>query len=557
MKKNYFKNLFLSQKFLQNIPHLPDPEDIPGGPGTGGSTPPPTYIPGLVGYSVNRYTTNVAVTEEMKVIDFINEVLFPASRMFMSQGANGKLRIHNKKPTSWGLVTEELSVAETALDVDDVRAWIADSANLLLIDPYTVNSEIKAIDEVEYSTAQNGVSLTASGNISIAGFSGAGGTTPATATATIDDKNTGVASNLTLDGVAFAFTASSSDTESGIAAFLAVAINAHPKTARRFIASASGDVLTIKGKFGVITLTTPLSQAHAAPVANPTTSPVGTATASGTLAAGEYKFAYSFVNHRGQTLLSPVGSVTISANEKITMSPVTPPAGYTVNWYIQPAAGSERLRLHSNNDGSGFVINELPLLTASLPPDFNRTGAEVMRVMASFSDRSSARSKRSNSNVLRATYEWLLGNRNKSVNRVDLKYRDARQDYRLIDLRISDNENIAKIKKTANREFNGQAIDNTFQALRIGLSLLAEYQSADFFYKWSSTREALLLEEGDVVAITDNSSGVVNLPVMIEELAFDPKDASIPRVNFTGRKYSSTLYDDSISDRTIPVIIEG
>lgn len=168
-----------------------------------------------------------------------------------------------------------------------------------------------------------------------------------------------------------------------------------------------------------------------------------------------------------------------------------------------------------------------------------------------------ARAKRAGSNVLRATYEWLLGNRNKSINRIDLKYRDALQDYRLIDLRISDNANIAKIKKTSNLEVNGQGIDNTFQATRIGLSLLAEYLDADFFYRWTATRAALLLEEGDVVAITDNSSGVVNLPVMIEELNYDPKEGSIPRVGLTGRKYMTSLYDDSIADRKTPMVIEN
>src|SRR5690242_7371180 len=101
-----FKNLFLSQTFLQNVPANPPVDDTPGGgttPGSGNPTQPPSYVPGFLGYSVNRYTTNVAVTEEMKVVDFINEVLFPASRMFANQNEKGQLRLRNKKPTTWGL----------------------------------------------------------------------------------------------------------------------------------------------------------------------------------------------------------------------------------------------------------------------------------------------------------------------------------------------------------------------------------------------------------------------------------------------------------------------
>lgn len=553
--QNILKQLFLSQKTLCSI--TPDPEtpgDVPGEGGTG--TTPPTYVPGYLGYSVKRHTTNVAVTEEMKVTDFINEVLFPASRMFVTQGANGKLRLRNKKPTTWGLATEEILTDATQINVDDVRDWIDNPNNLVLLDPYTTASEIHTIDSVSYSEDQNDVDLTASVNLTVVGFSGASGATPATATVTVDDIAEGDDSDLTLDGIAIEFNATSADTVEGIAAFLTAAINAHPKTARRFFASVVDDTITITGKFGTITFNEEVLNDHSAPVANPTTAATLTATASGSLKAGVYKLAYSFVNSRGQTLLSPVQSVTLADGEKIAVDAITPPAGCSVNWYIQPQPGSKKLRLHSTNDGSSFEIDSLPLLTATLPPDFNRTGAELMRVMASFTDRDNARSGRSLSNVLRASYEWLLGNRNKSINRIDLKYRKAFDDYRLIELRVSDLDNIAKIKKTLNLEVNGQAIDNDFQAVRIATSLLAEYRDADFYYTWKSTREALLLEEGDVVAITDRSSGVINLPVMIESLDFDVANFSIPRVKFTGRKYSSSLYDDSITDRKIPVLIE-
>jgi hypothetical protein len=124
-------------------------------------------------------------------------------------------------------------------------------------------------------------------------------------------------------------------------------------------------------------------------------------------------------------------------------------------------------------------------------------------------------------------------------------------------LRISDKDHIAKVKKTTNLEVNGQAINNTFQAVRIGTGLLAEYRDADFFYTWSSTREALLFEEGDVVAIIDAGAGVVNLPVMIQAISLDPGNAGLPKVSFTAQKFSNYLYDDSINERIVPIVIES
>jgi hypothetical protein len=59
-----------------------------------------------------------------------------------------------------------------------------------------------------------------------------------------------------------------------------------------------------------------------------------------------------------------------------------------------------------------------------------------------------------------------------------------------------------------------------------------------------------------VVCITDEGSGVVNLPVSIEEISMEFPNASMPRVSFTGMKYSTTLYDDSVVERTIPVVSE-
>lgn len=508
-----------------------------------------------------RYTSNVVVSQPIEILDLLNEVIFPGSRMYMTQGANGKIRLHNKKPVDWALGTAAFPIGDTVLDVDDVSAWISDLKYFLLIDPHTNDSEVRAVTDANYSTAQNSVTLTTSHTgteFTVTGFSGSdGNSTPATASIVVNTFTASTTYTVTLDGVAIVFTPSASDTVASISSFLAGALRGHPNLNRKFTITWDGtDTVDLVGRFGTLTINSGLTLAHVAPVANPTADPVLTPTASGSFAAGDYQVAYAFRNEHGQTLLSTYETVTLTANQKISVSAITPPAGCTVVWYTVPEEGSTKLRYHSENDGSAFVIDTLPLLSASLPPDLNRTGTEVMRIKAVFSDRGEVRSAIGSSNVLRGSFEWMLGNRRKVVNRIDLQYRDASQDWRLVELRLRDDAHIAKIKKVENEEVNGQAIDNYFQAYRITAGLLAEKRDADFFHKWSATRTALLLEEGDVVAITDDGAGVINFPVWIQDISLSIPNAGMPRASFVGMKYANTLYDDSVVERAIPVISE-
>lgn len=529
-----------------------------GGGGGGGGEPPPGTLPGLAGWLRPRYSSNLVVNEEIKLIDLIHEVIAVSSRHYLSMGSNGKIRLQNKKPVDWGLSTGAYAINDTSIAIDDVRAWIASVKGYLLIDPYTAQSEVRKVIDADYSTAQNSITLTQTGVLfTISGFSGCdGNTTPATATLTIGTPVASTTYAIQLDGIEISFTPSASDTAVTVGSFLTGSIMSHPKLQRRFIATWNGsNVITIKGKFGTLDLDSALGLAHAAPVINPVTAPTLTA-ASGALAAGVYKVAYAYKNARGQTLLSKYKSITLTANQKITVSAISLPGGTTVVWYVVCEAGSSKLRYHSENNGASFDITSLPLLTASLPPDLNRTGAEVMRIQAVFSDRANTRTGRLGSNVIRVSYEWLLGNREKSINRIDFKYRDSGQDWRLVELRLRDDAHIAKTKKVSNLEINGQAVDNYFQAYRLTSSLLAELRDADFFYKWSATREALLLEEGDVCAVTDDSSGVINLPIRLESIEMDISNAGLPKNSFIGRKYYTQLYDDSPNDVNKPIVIE-
>lgn len=533
----------------------------------GGGWPPdldplPAALPGLGEYLRRRYTCNVVVNEQLSGLDLLNEVIFVTSRLFMTQGSNGKIRLHNKKPTDNALGLSAFDAGDIIIEVDNVEPWVADTSKLLLIAPHTNDSEVRAVVEAVYPTSQNSITLTSSDDaeIDVTAFSGAdGATTPATATIDVVAITADEEYTITIDGTPIVFIPSSGDTTESVAGFLAGAVAGHPAVNRRFAVEwASGSsTVTLTAISGTLELDAALSNAHTAPVANPTDAPVATETASGTLPAGAYRIAYSWFNEQGETMLSPFAVVTIAANKRIAIDTIfTTPTGCNYHWYMSPEAGSNRLRYLTSTDGLAFIIDSLPLLSAPLPPDLNRTGAEVMRVQMSFSDRAEPRANVDGSNVMRGSIEWLIGDRKKTANVIEMDYRESAEDYRLVPLRIRDDEHIAKIQKAVKEEVNGQGIDNYFQAIRIATGLLNEFIDANFFYKWTASREALLLEEGDVVCITDDGAGVYNLPVWIEEIDLAMMGAGLPKATLTGSIFNNRLWDDSPVERRLRPVSE-
>lgn len=545
------------------------PDSGEGDPGGGDPTNP---LPGLANFVTKRYTSNVAVTEQMSALDFLYDVLFVAHRGYIRQSQAGRLGIKIKKPVPYGFATDAISANDTSLSFDNVKDWIGTTDTLLLLAPHTNKSEMHRVTSANYSTDQNSVTISTTGGLfSKVDFSGCdGGDTPATAHITVTAATAATSCSITIKGVTFEFITTDSDTVETIAAYIAGIIRAHPALNRQIeVSYTSGDTVNLTARFGTFTVAPAILNNHDAPLADPVTAPTLTASGSGsTLLAGSYAVAYSAVNDEGETLLSKYKQVTLTAGQDLVISTISLPTGATsINWYVSPEPGSLQLRYAKTTDGTGFTIdgstNKLPLLSATLPPDLNRTGAEAMRVSAIFTDRAEDRTSLGQANVLKASYSWFLGNRSDTVNRIDLKYRDASQDYRLIELRVRDDDSIAKVGGVKNKEFNGQAINNTDQATRIASGLLAELQDADFFYKWKSVRDpdggqvALLLEEGDVVACTDDGSGVYNIPVIIEEIEYSIDTGSMPVPEFTARKYSSRLYDDSIAEASIPIVSEA
>lgn len=520
--------------------------------------PPPLPSDPELSFSLRRrYTCNVAVSDQMKLTDFLYNQIFTTARMYLGQDEEGRLKLKAKKPVDSTLINGAVGTDE--IPVEDVRKWIADKSQFLLVDASTANAELKEVIGARYS--DDAPSITVGFNLNTSGFSGGDGESiPMAALVTVDEELELLETSIDLNGFTIQFPIGNSDNPTTVSGYLYAAINAHPRLNKQFSAEwVDGDSVRIYYNAGVLSIDSDLALPHPQGLANPTVAPTVTVDDGGEIDAGSYFLTYTFRNERGETAPAPYGFAAVfsGSDKKFIVSDVTKPAGALgVRWYASATKNSRLLRFIKETDGTGFELPSLPLMTGQNAPDHNRTAGEVMRIAAAFSDKAQPLSKADKSNVMKASFKWRLGNRAEATNFVVLKFRDPTQDFRLITLNLKDEAHIEKVRKTNKKEIDGQAIDNFSQAYRVASSILAEQLDADFFYEWGADREALLLEEGDVVCISDTGSGVVNLPVRIESLNFS-FDGGFPVVNFTGRKYGTTLYDDSTIDRQIPIIISA
>lgn len=163
---------------------------------------------------------------------------------------------------------------------------------------------------------------------------------------------------------------------------------------------------------------------------------------------------------------------------------------------------------------------------------------EVLKIAMSFDDRNI---------VSGVTYP--LSDRQPSANRITIKYVDAPAGFEARELRINDFENQAKVHKVNNVDLDGAAIDNYFQAWRIGQWRRAKIRDLGKFVEFRADIKATLLEIGDVIAVTATECGLLAAPFRVIDIAFEEND----EVVITGQAYSSDIYSDTAPQTTASV----
>lgn len=530
------------------LPELPiEPPDRGPGGGTGPVAP---------GFTLRRrYTCNVVISEQHKIVDFLFKVLFPSARIYLTQTAKGKVAIRVAKPVDTTYVLDSSSVGANQIAVFDVEPWRDSTIGYVLVGANLATGELRAVTDANYTTASNSITL-AGTNLTVSGATLTGANNADnTASGTVTVPNTTGPKSLVINGYEISYAPRMGDTIETIAGFLWGAVRAHPVLQKYIRAEWSGAVVTLYSKLGSLALDSALANAHSQGIASPSTAPTIAAAAGGNLGAGNWKVSYSYRTALGETLSSAHAAVTLTANQKINVTGVTPPVGASVNWYCSVAGGTTlRLRRVFSNDGSGFTIDaaDLPNLNSPPEPLYNSTAEEILRVRYSFTDAGSVQVAQASSNVLRSTFKWGPMNRDKSINRVDLKFRDSVRDFKLTELRIKDSEHINRVKKVNPKEVRGDCIDNFHQARRIANAELALARDGNLYTALGADGEALLLEEGDVVCVTDSSGGFVNLPVRIEDKNIAVSNGNA-KANFVARRYQSSFYDDDVTEKTLPI----
>lgn len=272
-----------------------------------------------------------------------------------------------------------------------------------------------------------------------------------------------------------------------------------------------------------------------------------TATASGNLTGGD-----STKPDRAVVTLG--GSVSAGAKVTITldgqMLDYTAQAGDDMRGiagYLSALVnGHSRLRRYVRavwNDGLTITLEtKIGVLTleSNLAANHNAT-EEVIRIAAAFGGASPYDQK-----ILENTFEWPLGSRQSATNQVYGAYRSVVNDWST-DKIVRDSTAHQKQTHTLKKEeINLSAVDTAHQAARLLKIALGKKRLCDWFCDFSATGDALLLDVGDVIAVSHytGAGNIQSIPVVIEDLTLDKEQRS----KIIGRLYKSEIYDDTINE---------
>lgn len=361
-----------------------------------------------------RYTTNFTISEDVKGVDLIYKTIFPTFKGFMRVNKHGKYEIHSEKSADATRLRAPIAVGATTALVLDVTPWKTGPDLLtgrLLTGFGLTTSEVRDLLSADFSTSGNAVTLEATDSgTTTATASGAtlsGGSTSVQASGTVTVGGTPAAGDTisaVIDGIEVSYTLKATDTTETAAAMLSAFINATPRLKpyiKAFWDVADPSVVTVKCLHGALNLTSTTGfptflKAHGGPIADPSVAPTAVGSAGGSLAAGAWNVAYADVKQLQAspevletTALTPVTTVIVTADQKIDVSGLPALVGVSRYFYLSREAGSTQLRyVATRTNASDFSISAAPDSLAALPPSYNTTGEELLRVAMSFATNS-------------------------------------------------------------------------------------------------------------------------------------------------------------------------
>lgn len=348
-----------------------------------------------------RYTANFPITESVPAVDLLYKTLFPAGKLYMRVNKFGRYEIRSEQPSDSTRLRIATSVGATSIPILDVTPWKTGPDLLqgrILLGFGLTTSEVRTPSAAVFSTSGNSITLaaSASGGVTATASGGTltGGSTTVQASGTITIGGTPAAGNTvtaTINGIAVSYTLDSIGTTGTTAAMLRHYINANQRL-NKFIKAiwnaATPTVITIVCLHGALTVPA-LLKAHTIGINDPTSAPTVAAAGSGTLGAGTYKVAYADVTASGTTALTAIASVVLTAGQQINISSLPALTGVSRDFYMSEKPNSTNLRfITSRTNNSNFSLNALPDPGSAIPPSYNTTAEEMIRVAMSFATNS-------------------------------------------------------------------------------------------------------------------------------------------------------------------------
>ncbi len=510
------------------VPAAPDPDDPdPGGPYTPFDPHdiPTSFDPVLV--LLKRYTANFPIMEEVKAVDLVNKTVFPTAKLFMRVGKNGKVGILSETAADSTKVRTSTAVGATAIPVLDATPWKTGPDLLtgrLLTGWSLVTSEVRDLLSADFSTSGNSLTLTAGATgTTTATASGAtlsGGSTSVQASGTVTIEGTPAAGDVitaTIDRIAVSYTLTSGDDTETAAAWLTAYINAKT-TLKPYISASwlpgSPNVVTIKCKHGVLNLT----------------SATGFPTLLKAHSAGEevMRIAMSFATN-SQDIYS-----TWKPAELVLLNDIRLP---------DPLNGHKYQATSVTTGITGTTQPTFPTTAGGTVVDGGVTWTEIGSTVL-------AQAGLKRANIVKDSFKWPLGSAQSSVNQIKGDFRDKANDFALTPFKVNDRTHQLQVKKIYSKEIDLTAVDNFHQVFRLANGELAKNREGDHFHSLTVGPQGLVLEEGDLIACSDDSGGLVNVVTRIEDLRIKPNHEVVIAQS---RLYSTNMFSDNVTATPITI----
>lgn len=502
-----------------------------------------------------RFTANLVVSGESQATDVLHKVLAPAARLYFLTSAKGLLQTNVEKPADSVLLTSATSIGATVLPVDSVKRWIGNLRGFALVGVGRDEWQRVTIDgapeggtftldgsaEIPYNPVASDVQNALEGiygaeNVKVDGpangpfdvfFTGdlggqpralmvatesfSGGTSPGITVETIEEGTDGTHSEVRkVSGVIYGTAGN------------AVTLDADV-TGGGVTATASG--ATLSG-------------------ADDDTPASGTVTIGGSPSAGD------------------TVTVTIDGVEILLTLDALDTTGTVAAQLRDAIAADPDLRRYTTATWSidtPNVVTITALLGAlQLAPPYPGAAAaleyahavseETIRIMMPFSDRASLQSGCARQNILPGTFKFKE-NKEKTVNQVKGEFIDSRNDFAKTPYVLNDTPDQTRTRKVVAHEIDMTAIDNVHQASRIARGAFSKFVEGARFFGWSAGYAANVLEEGDVVCVSEGSGGFINIPVRIEDLGLEADGKTL----IDSRIYSTRMFSDYVGPHAIPL----